>query len=126
MPKRKILLVDDEPIVQIICAATLLKGGFEPIVAENGFDGLEAYRQNHEEICLILSGVTMPVMDGNEMVRQIFKVHSNANVIMMSGRDLSDSVPDDVRRLCSVVEKPFTPEKLIEAVRRCLKYDEVH
>ena len=126
MPTTKILLVDDEPMVQRICAAILRKGGFETIVAENGFDGLEAYRQNHAEICLILSDVTMPIMDGIEMVRTIFEMHSDANVIMMSGRDLSDIVPDDVRRLCSVIEKPFTPEKLIEAVRKCLKYDEDH
>ena len=123
---RKILVVEDEPIVQKVCAAVLRNHGFEPIEALNGIEGLETYRERHEEICLVLSDISMPLMSGIDMTRKMFEVHSQANVILMSGANLSDLIPDDIRRLCSVLEKPFTPSRLIEAVKRCLKYDAEH
>ena len=123
---KKILIVDDEPVVQSICAAVLRSHGFDPILASNGVEGLETYRERHQEICLVLSDISMPLMGGIDMSRKLFDVHSQANVILMSGANLSDLIPDDIRRLCSVLEKPFTPARLIEAVRKCLKYDAEH
>ena len=121
-----ILIVDDEPIVQQVCSAVLRSHGFEPVVEENGTRGLDTYRERHQEICLVLSDVAMPFMGGIEMTRKMFEIYSHANVILMSGANLSDIIPDDLRRLCSVIEKPFTPARLIEAVRKCLNYDAAH
>ncbi|MDP9170058.1 MAG: response regulator [Acidobacteriota bacterium] len=118
--------MDDEPIVQKVCAMVLRNSGFEPIVAATGTEGLEIYRERHEEICLVLSDVAMPGMDGIEMTRKMFEVYSRANVILMSGANLSSVIPEDVRRLCSMIEKPFMPAQLLEAVRKCLKYDAEH
>jgi DNA-binding NtrC family response regulator len=120
---KTILIVDDEPIVQQICATVLRKQGFDPVIAVNGTEGLEAYRERYQEICLVLSDISMPLMDGIEMTRKMFEVYSHANVILMSGANLSDLIPDEVKKLCSVIEKPFSPARLMEAVEKCLKYD---
>jgi DNA-binding NtrC family response regulator len=100
--------------------------GFDSIVATNGVDGLQAYRERHEEICLVLSDISMPRMDGVELARNLFNMHSHANIILMSGAHLCNLVPDEVRKLCSVLEKPFTPGHLLLAVKKCLKYDDEH
>ena len=126
MQKAKILIVDDEKLVQNVCVSVLQKHGFEPIVAVNGLDGLEAYRAQYDEIVLTLADVSMPVMGGIEMVRSFFKIHSHANVILMSGHVITEMIPDEVRRLCSVLQKPFTSKQLIQAVKKCLKYDDDH
>ena len=121
---KTILIVDDEPIVQQICATVLRKHGFDPVITVNGTEGLETYRERYQEICLVLSDISMPLMDGIEMTRKMFEVYSHANVILMSGANLSDLIPYEVKKLCSVIEKPFTPARLMEAVEKCLKYDE--
>ena len=121
---KTILIVDDEPIVQNVCATVLRKHGFDLVLAMNGTEGLETYPERYQEICLILSDISMPLMDGIEMTRKMFEVHSHANVILMSGANLCDLIPDEVKKLCSVLEKPFTPERLMEVVEKCLKYDE--
>jgi DNA-binding NtrC family response regulator len=126
MPKTKILIVEDEPTVRNICQAVLRNHGFQSIVTTNGMEGLKVYQERHEEICLVLSDVSMPLMGGIEMVRKLFEMHAHANVIMMSGYSLSDIVPDDIRRLCSVIAKPFTSKGLLESVKKCLKYEEEH
>jgi two-component system, cell cycle sensor histidine kinase and response regulator CckA len=126
MPKNRILIVEDEQGIRDLCELVLRKNSFDPIIKANGLDGLAAYRDRHEEICLVLSDISMPHMGGIEMVRKIFEMHAHANVIMMSGSNLPDLIPDEVRRLCSVIEKPFTPARLIEAVNKCLDYDKEH
>jgi DNA-binding NtrC family response regulator len=126
MPKTKILIVDDESQVRDICALMLRHFGFDSIVAANGADGLQIYNERHEEICLVLSDVSMPQMGGIEMVRVLFDTHLHPNVIMMSGCNLSDLIPAEVKRLCSVIEKPFNAEQLIAAVKKCLNYEARH
>jgi DNA-binding NtrC family response regulator len=121
---KKILLVDDEPLVSSICETVLRRHNFEPIVAGNGAEGLAIYRARHEEICLVLSDVSMPEMGGLEMVRRILETHAYANVILMSGYNPEHIVPADLRGVCSVIGKPFRAAGLIEAVKKCLKYDE--
>jgi DNA-binding NtrC family response regulator len=88
MPKTKILLVEDEPAVRDLCAAVLRHYDFDPIITDNGLAGLQVYQERHEEISLVLSDVTMPHMSGTEMARNIFALHSHANVILMSGYGL--------------------------------------
>jgi len=122
--KSKILVVEDEPTVQKVCSMVLRNHGFEPIIAENGLDGLNTYRERHAEICLTLADVSMPVLGGIEMVRCLFEMHSHVNVILMTGYSAIELIPDEVRRLCSVLQKPFTPQLLIEAVKRCLQDDD--
>ena len=89
----------------------------------NGIEGLQVYNEKHEEICLVLSDVSMPQMGGIEMVRLLFETHSHPNVIMMSGHNLSDLIPEEVKKLCSVIEKPFTADTLITAINKCLNYE---
>jgi DNA-binding NtrC family response regulator len=126
MLKTKILIVEDEPEVRDICAAILRSNGFGVIVAVNGLEGLEAYQQRHEEICLVLSDISMPLMGGVEMTRKLFEMYSHVNVILMSGYGLSDILHDDLKRLCSVIDKPFTVGRLLGAVKECLEYDAEH
>ena len=126
MPKTKILIVDDEAAVRKVCALMLRHFGFDAIVAADGVEGLKLYNERHEEICLVLSDVSMPNMGGMEMVRTLFETYPHPNVIMMSGRDLSDLIPEEVKKLCSVIEKPFSPRQLIAAVKKCLDYEAEH
>jgi DNA-binding NtrC family response regulator len=126
MSKPKILIVDDEPVVRNMCAAILRNRNFDPIVTTNGVEGLAAYREKHEEICLVISDIMMPFMGGIEMVRKLFEMRSDANVILMSGANLNELVPKELEKVCAVLQKPFSPGHLLEAVNKCLKYDAEH
>lgn len=121
---KKVLIVEDEETIRRVCGAMLRQHGFEYILATNGAEGLAAYRERRDEICLVLSDVSMPVMSGLEMVRNILEIHSHPNVILMSGYYIATVVPKDLKKLCSVIQKPFTALGLVASVRECLKYDE--
>jgi DNA-binding NtrC family response regulator len=116
-----ILVVEDDPTVQALCRAALSRVGFDAIIRSNGREGLETYMEKHAEIALILSDITMPLMNGIEMIRNIFSEHSHVNVIMMSGHGVSHLIPADLNRICAVLLKPFTHAQLVQTVNKCLK-----
>jgi len=123
MHKTEILVVDDEPTVRNICAAVIRRNGYNPVLATNGAEGLDLFLERRQQICLVLSDVSMPEMDGIAMVSKIFETHPHANVIIMSGHHLNVLIPDEFHKLCAVLEKPFTPVQLMAAIKKCLDYE---
>lgn len=63
-----LLLVDDNPEIRTYLAGQLEKE-YKIQTAENGQEALDI--ANHQAIDLIISDVIMPIMDGNELCRQI-------------------------------------------------------
>lgn len=123
---RKILIVDDERLVRSVCDAVLKRSGFTTVLASNGLEALNLYQQWKPEIALTLSDISMPVMDGVEFVRKIFELNPTSNVILMTGFSPRETAPEDLKRLCGTVSKPFSPTQLLTAVKKCLEYQEEH
>lgn len=107
-----------------MCHLVLSRNNFNPLLAQNGEEGLTIYKKRRSEISLILADVSMPVLDGIGMVKEIFDHDEHANIIMMTGFSVKNLVPEYLQKLCSVLPKPFTSKQLVAAVRKCLKYDE--
>jgi CheY-like chemotaxis protein len=104
----KILVVDDHPSVREVCAVILAQYGFTAVLAENGLEALELYREMRSEIALTLSDITMPVMGGVELVRNIFAIDPNSNVILMTGFSAPLVVPEDLNKI-TLVQIRFQP-----------------
>ena len=66
---KKILLVEDNPVNQMVAQAMLEKMGYEVITAVNGQQGVDVMKS--QAIDLVLMDLHMPVMDGYEATRQI-------------------------------------------------------
>jgi DNA-binding NtrC family response regulator len=122
--KPLILVVDDHPDVRQICKITLELNGFKPVLAEDGNQGLEIFREIHPELSLAVVDVTMPVMGGIELVEHMFDLQPQSKVIMMTGYSPKEFIRDYLKKLCAFLQKPFRPQEFITAVKKCLKYDE--
>ena len=68
--KRKILIVEDEPINQQILSM-ILQSEYDVLLAGNGQDALDILHNEHKTISLVLLDLVMPVMDGFEVLRCI-------------------------------------------------------
>ena len=64
-----ILLAEDDTDLRNILSQYLDLNGFSVLQAENGQTGLELFRNEHVDFCIL--DITMPVMDGWELARQI-------------------------------------------------------
>jgi CheY-like chemotaxis protein len=80
-----VLLVDDDLIVLQVTTAMLSKLGFTVLSAMDGIDAVRVYRQHQDEICLVLSDVAMPRMNGWETLIALRQITPNIPVILASG-----------------------------------------
>jgi two-component system, cell cycle sensor histidine kinase and response regulator CckA len=118
-----ILVVDDDPLIRSMCKKVVEAHGFSTILAENGAEALNIFRENHEGIALVVSDISMPVMNGIDMAQQMFAMKPHANLILMTGYT-AQVLLGKLKDLCALLYKPFTPRQLIEVIQKCLKYQE--
>jgi CheY-like chemotaxis protein len=114
-----VLVVDDQPEVCRITSAVLSKAGFSIQVASDGQEGLECFVKHQNEICLVLSDVVMPRMNGLRMVDRIMEIEPNAKFLMMSAYS-SAVLEIEARERLPFIRKPFLPRALIEKVDEVL------
>lgn len=84
-PKNIILVVDDEAAICSMLTLALREKGFTVLVAANGHEAIELYRQQHHQIGVVLSDVVMPEMDGPEMFACLRRINPEIRCCFMSG-----------------------------------------
>jgi CheY-like chemotaxis protein len=116
-----ILIIDDEEVVRQLGVLTLANLGYQVLLAANGQEGLEVFHQHMDEISLVLLDLTMPGLDGAEVLAEISLLPRKVPVILTSGYDESSlSDLSQGRYLSGFLQKPYTPEVLARAVREIL------
>lgn len=115
----RILIVDDEPQILRMLRATLSANGYEVVSAGNGLEGFTAFEQSHPD--LVITDMSMPVMDGLDLTREIRRV-SKIPIVILSVRNME---PTKVEALDAgaddYVTKPFTMPELLARVRAHLR-----
>jgi len=110
---RRVLVVDDEPSIRMLCAVNLGLGGFLVTEAENGAEALEV--ASREEFDLVLLDVMLPDIGGHEVARQLARSRRTRHVpvVFISARaDKSDlRLGYEVGGL-DYITKPFDPTAL--------------
>ncbi len=115
-----VLVVDDEDAVRRLVRIILDRGGFRVITAGHPRDALELAKKHADEIDLILTDVVMPSMSGSEFAAEV-RQYCSAGVIYMSGyTDNAELGPGPGGGDAVLIEKPFSADQLLEAVRRAL------
>jgi CheY-like chemotaxis protein len=110
-----VLVADDEVIVQNFVRITLERHGYFVLTAENGEEALLLSRKYPSNIHLLLSDVRMPIMSGIELSKRISIERPGIRILLMSS-DFGEGYPAKV----PLLEKPFSPKSLIEAVETLL------
>ncbi|WGL63632.1 response regulator [Pseudomonas sp. CW003PS] len=109
----RVLLVEDNPVNQMVAKGMLVKLGYQVQVAAHGAEALEMLEQ--EPIDLILMDCNMPVMDGYEASRRI---RNNGRWLQLPIIALTaNALPDDRERcraagMNDYLAKPFRREEL--------------
>lgn len=80
-----ILIVDDHESIWDFLIEALQNLGYSVILAENGLDAVEIYRENKNEINLVLLDMIMPELNGYEAFKQIREIDPEAKVLLSSG-----------------------------------------
>jgi nitrogen-specific signal transduction histidine kinase/CheY-like chemotaxis protein len=116
-----VLVVEDQPEVRGLTCMILRGLGYEVLEAADGSEGLSIAALHGRPIRLLLSDVIMPGMNGKELATQLAASQPAMKVLYMSG--YTDRIMSETGVLDNSVaflQKPFTPDKLIEIVQRLL------
>jgi PAS domain S-box-containing protein len=117
-----ILLVEDEKPVRELVARVLEKRGYKVLQAGSGADAVEIWRPHKDDIALVLTDLIMPgAMNGRELAEAFWMEKPKLKVIFSSGYS-ADIVGKDFKLESELnfLQKPYHPETLALAVRRCL------
>ncbi|MEO8184523.1 MAG: response regulator [Deltaproteobacteria bacterium] len=118
-PTRKLLVIDDESVVRTLLRRSLERRGYQVIEASGGQAGLHALES--EQPALIVLDMTMPELDGAEVVRRVRAQGLDIPILLTSG----NVDPALERRLepgsfQGFLRKPFSIAELMAAIEGLL------
>ncbi|HET9468308.1 MAG TPA: response regulator [Vicinamibacterales bacterium] len=112
-PTGVVLVVEDEAAVRMFCCTVLRRFGYQVLEAAGPVEALDTLQQ--KTVGLVLTDITMPGMNGKEMVKRIDREQQpDLKVLYMSG--YSENVEPGI----DFLEKPFTSADLLKRVRAAL------
>ena len=116
-----LMLVDDNAAVREATAEALKILGYQVIVAADGQQAVEIFRQQADSIKLLILDVVMPDMGGLEAATEIRKINPQIPVIFSTGYDM-EHVLSEIDHLPSSIElsKPTAIEALSRSIREML------
>ena len=116
--RRRVLVVDDSPIVRDLLSELLSSVGLSVRVAGDGAAALQALAES--AVDLIVCDVEMPVMDGFELLRRLRERTERVPIVMVTTRgSLSDrAMAAALGADALIVKSEFENANLLETVRR--------
>ena len=118
-PGVKVLVIDDSNTIRRSAEIFLKQGGYQVLLAEDGFDALS--KVNDHEPDLIFCDILMPRLDGYQTCAIIKRNTKFASVpvIMLSSKDgLFDKARGRMVGSQDYLTKPFTKDQLLQAVEQ--------
>ena len=117
-----ILIVDDEEQVRHLMAGVLAEIGYDVREAGSGQEGLALYRERPAD--LVIMDITMPVMDGPEMLKRMREAGNKTPVIMLTSESKRSIISELMKQgIDDYILKPFKPEELRAKVAKSLKLE---
>jgi CheY-like chemotaxis protein len=105
----RILLVDDEPLVLTLLQRFLERQGHHVTICDSAESALDAATQQGCD--LLVTDLTLPGMNGDELVTRLRATHADLPAIVASGYPYEPTQPR-IRFL----QKPFLPQMLAETI----------
>ena len=111
-----VLVADDEGPLRLIIAETLQDAGFHVLEAGSGDEAL-ARLEECKQVCLLISDVRMPGLDGYKLSQMLHKQRPEFPIILMTG--YAEEPPAELLNIPAVtfLYKPFDIDVLIERAR---------
>ncbi|MBI2421830.1 MAG: sigma-54-dependent Fis family transcriptional regulator [Candidatus Hydrogenedentes bacterium] len=119
MPKQRILVIDDEPLMREYAEEAMLRAGYRVDTAGNGADGIAAVNARGYDV--VVTDLKMTPVDGVQVVQQVKADHPHVEIIVMTAYGTIETAVAALKAgAADYILKPFTPEVLELAVARAL------
>ena len=120
--KGKILLIDDNELLQDLGKDILEHLGYTPVIASEGEEGIEIYKREQEEIRAVLLDVVMPGLGGLEVFRRLKEIDPQVKVLVISGYSEEERAGELLKEgALDFIQKPFKIGQLSQKLQEILE-----
>jgi CheY-like chemotaxis protein len=114
-----VLLVEDEPLVQVLACDVLEEAGFPVLEAWNADEALQLLEAHSDQVQVLFTDVDLPgSMDGIALAEQVHARWPHILLLLASGyaRPHADDIPDDGR----FIPKPYRPDTVVRHIKELI------
>jgi CheY-like chemotaxis protein len=122
--RETLLLVEDSLALRHLTRELLKRAGYTILEAEDGVHALEVSKAYPGEIHLLVTDIVMPRMRGTELAGKLLDQRPEMDIVFMSGYTEEAVSKEWGGDRATVLEKPYTSEALLGAVREALERGE--
>jgi two-component system response regulator PilR (NtrC family) len=116
----KILIIDDEDVLQDVLTSLLVKGGYDVLNARDGEEGLAILEK--EEVDLVLLDLMLPGINGQEVLKRIRAEDPDQVVVVITAFSSIEGAIDAMREgAFHYIPKPFKNEEVLLTIRQGLE-----
>ena len=116
----RILIVDDEPGLALLCARQLERLGYRTTVRSDSQEALALFQSAPDSFDLLIADVTMPNLTGDRLAAAAVRIHPGIRIILCSGYNDRLQGLSGQAGVARVLEKPVSGRELALAVRAVL------
>jgi len=121
-----VLVVDDEEPVRRLLQRVLEGSGYTVLLAQDGCQAVDLYRQRSDEIGLVILDMIMPQMGGQEAFNRLQEISPQVKVLLSSGYSARGRAEEI---LCTGIhgflQKPYDAQLVLHKVRAVLDGQEL-
>ena len=116
-----VLVVDDEASLATITSQTLQAFGYRVLTAADGAEAVAKYAQHTNEIAVVLTDMTMPILDGPATIHALMRINPKIKIVAASGLDANGNVAKATEAgVKHFLTKPYTARTLLNTLRAIL------
>lgn len=105
----KVLIAEDDIVIQELMYSICKRQGFEVEVADNGLQALNLISHSPHSYGIIITDSNMPFFSGAELIHEVFKLNNSIKVVVCSGEiDLQNFSEESRTMICAILPKPFS------------------
>ncbi len=121
---RRVLVVEDNKINQMITRKILEKNSMQCDVADNGEIAVEKIR--FEEYDLVLMDIHMPGISGTEATKKVRQFNEDIPILALTAATIDEKIDDFYAAgFTDIIPKPYKMEEFFSKISRCLKDQDV-
>lgn len=119
MMKKRIMVIEDNPMVVKSLEFKLKKDGYDVVVAEDGKTAMKLLEESAYD--LILTDLMLPFVSGSEIIEFLKSEHPDIPIIVLSTSTQEDIITEAFTMgVDDFITKPFSPSELSLRVKRSL------
>jgi len=116
-PMKRVLVVDDEPMIVTLLSTVLREEGWDVTEARSGTEGIDQMDRGRFDV--ILTDLVMPGDSGIDLLRSAKELHPDVEVILMTGYATADTAIEAMRNgAFHYIMKPLKPAEVVALVEK--------